>query len=147
MNQPELTAADFKYFHPFEVRYGDIDAQRHLNNARYLTFMEQARIHYLLALGLWDGVDFEGVGMILAEQKCTYLQPIVFGQSIDVGVRISRLGNKSFTMDYLFVESGEDKPLATGYTIQVAFDYRSQQSITVPDKWRTTIESHESGAE
>lgn len=142
MSQPEPTADDFRLFHTLEVRYGDIDAQRHLNNARYFTFMEQARIEYILQVGLWDGGDFEGVGMILAEQKCTYLKPILFGQSIDVGVRISRLGNKSFTMEYLFVETGKTEPLAHGYSIQVAFDYTSQSSIMIPDEWRQLVEAY-----
>jgi acyl-CoA thioester hydrolase len=143
MSQPQSTADDFRLFHTLEVRYGDIDAQRHLNNARYFTFMEQARIEYLLALGLWDGGDFEGVGMILAEQKCTYLKPIMFGQSIRVGVRISRMGNKSFTMEYLFVEEGGEDPLAHGYSIQVAFDYQTQESIVIPGEWRMAIEDFE----
>ena len=146
MNQPEWTANDFRFFHLQEVRYGDIDAQRHLNNARYFTFMEQARIHYLLALEMWDGGDFERVGIILVEQKCTYLQPILFGQSIRVGVRISRMGNKSFTMDYIFLDAVEDEPLATGYSIQVAYDYQSQKSIAIPDEWRRIIEDYESGS-
>ena len=145
MNQPEWTANDFRFFHLQELRYGDIDAQRHLNNARYFTFMEQARMHYLLELELWVGGDFEGVGMILAEQKCIYLQPILFGQPIRVGVRVSRLGNKSWTMDYIFLTAGEDEPLATGYSIQVAYDYQSQKSIAIPDEWRKVIEDYESG--
>jgi acyl-CoA thioester hydrolase len=70
----------------------------------------------------------------------------VFGQSIDVGVRISRLGNKSFTMEYLFVETGSTEPLAYGYSIQVAFDYQSQSSITIPDHWRQSIEAYEGQA-
>lgn len=145
MDQTQPTADEFRFFHTQEVRYGDIDAQRHLNNARYFTFMEQARILYLLELGLWDGGDFEGVGMILAEQKCTYLQPILFGQSIRVGVRISRQGNKSFTMDYIFLKEGGADPLAYATSIQVAYDYTAQQSIAIPDAWRTTVETYESG--
>jgi acyl-CoA thioester hydrolase len=146
MKQPPLKAGDFRFFHALEVRYGDIDAQRHLNNARYFTYMEQARIGYLLELGLWNGGDFEGVGMILAEQKCSYLKPILFGQAIEVGVRISRLGNKSFTMEYLFVEAGAQEPLAHGYSIQVAFDYTRQSSIVVPEAWRQLIEVYENQA-
>ncbi|NOY99067.1 MAG: acyl-CoA thioesterase, partial [Chloroflexi bacterium] len=38
--------SDFHFYHPIVVRYGDLDPQGHLNNARYLTYFEQARIHY-----------------------------------------------------------------------------------------------------
>lgn len=146
MNQPEWTAKDFRFFHLQEVRYGDIDAQRHLNNACYFTFMEQARIHYLMALELWDGGDFERVGIILAEQKCTYLQPILFGQSIRVGVYISRMGNKSFTMDYIFLDAENDDPLALATSVQVTYDYQLQKSIAIPEKWRRAIEDYEAGS-
>jgi acyl-CoA thioester hydrolase len=146
MKEPNLTAKDFHFFHPLDVRYGDIDAQRHLNNARYFTYMEQARIGYMLETGLWDGGDFEGVGMILAEQKCTYLKPILFGQSIEVGVRIPRLGNKSFTMEYVFVETGSSDSLAHAYSIQVAYNYEAQQSIIIPDEWRQIVDGFEGAA-
>ena len=42
---------DYKFFHPIEVRYGDLDPQGHVNNAKYLTYFEQARVHYLISLG------------------------------------------------------------------------------------------------
>jgi len=43
--------AEFNYYHPIEVRYGDLDPQGHVNNARYLTYFEQARINYIAHLG------------------------------------------------------------------------------------------------
>ena len=45
----------FRYYHLIEVRYGDLDPQGHVNNACYLTYMEQARIGYIQHLGLWAG--------------------------------------------------------------------------------------------
>jgi hypothetical protein len=48
----------YRFYHPIEVRYGDLDPQGHLNNAKYLTFMEQTRVKYFLKLGLWDGQLF-----------------------------------------------------------------------------------------
>ena len=45
----------FHYYHPVEVRYSDLDPQGHLNNASYLTYFEQARINYIVQLGLWQG--------------------------------------------------------------------------------------------
>ena len=46
--------ADFRFYHPVEVRYADIDAQRHVNNVVFFTYMETARAAYLRHLGLWD---------------------------------------------------------------------------------------------
>jgi len=103
----------FRFYHPIEVRYGDLDPQGHLNNAKYLTYLEQARIRYIQHLGLWRGDSFMEVGMILAEVRITYLAPVLFGQPVQVGVRVSRLGNKSFDMEYSLIDSQSGKEHAT----------------------------------
>src|SRR5512133_2916352 len=91
---------EFRFYHPIEVRYGDLDPQGHVNNARYLTYMEQARIHYIRAVGLWDGHSFLDIGIIVADAHLTFKAPILFGQQVQVGARVTRLGNKSLTMEY-----------------------------------------------
>jgi hypothetical protein len=49
---------EFRFYHPIEVRYSDLDPQGHVNNAKFLTYLEQARIEYIGKLGLWDGSSF-----------------------------------------------------------------------------------------
>jgi acyl-CoA thioester hydrolase len=134
---------DFRFFHPIEVRYGDLDPQGHVNNAAYLTYMEQARMKYYERLGLFDGGDFLKLGVILAEAMCTFKAPILYGTSIHVGVRTARLGNKSFEMEYAIEDRASGKVHAVGKTIMVAYDYRTRQSIPVPDAWRTIIRGFE----
>jgi acyl-CoA thioester hydrolase len=129
----------FRFFHPVEVRYGDIDPQRHVNNARFFTYMEQARVEYFQHLGLWNGRDFDAVGFILAEQSCSYKAPILLGQPIEVGVRAVRLGEKSFELTYLIRDQETRQELATGRTILVAYDYRRSQSRPIPKAWKRTI--------
>ncbi|MGB9521632.1 MAG: acyl-CoA thioesterase, partial [Anaerolineales bacterium] len=84
--------SSYQFFHPIEIRYGDLDPQGHVNNAKYLTYMEQARIQYIKNLGLWKSNSFLDVGIILAEVRVTYRIPIQYGTEIKVGVRVSRLG-------------------------------------------------------
>src|SRR3990172_11574677 len=57
----------FRFSHPIEVRYADLDPQRHVNNATLFSYLEQARARYLARLGLWDGKDFDDIGIIVAE--------------------------------------------------------------------------------
>jgi acyl-CoA thioester hydrolase len=130
---------DFHFFHPIEVRYGDLDAQQHVNNAKYLTYMEQARLAYAQHLGLWDGGSFADLGMIVAEIQISYRAPIHFGLPVRVGVRVSRLGNKSMTWEYRLENAQDGSPFATATSVQVAYDYREGCSIPVPEKWRTEI--------
>ena len=133
----------FRFHHPIEIRYADIDAQRHVNNAIYFTYMEQARVAYVLHVGLWDGGDFDGIGFIMAEQCCTYKAQISMSQAIEIGVRTARLGKKSFELVYSFRDRNTHEELATGSTVLVAFDYRSNKSVPIPDVWRSTLTGFE----
>lgn len=130
---------DFHFYHPIEVRYGDLDPQGHVNNARYLTYIEQARVAYIQRLGLWDGRSFLDVGVILADAHVTFREPVLFGQDVRVWVRVSRLGNKSMTFEYRLDEANSGQEFAVASTVLVAYDYHNQETIPVPDAWRRAI--------
>ena len=132
----------FRFTTPVVVRYGDLDAQGHLNHARYFTYMEEARFRYILALGMWTDVhDFNSVGQIVAEATCSYKAPVFLSQTVDVAVRVSRLGNKSLEMDYLLTVAGQE--VAHGRTVQVAYDYAAGRSIPIPAAWRHALAAFE----
>ena len=134
---------EFRFYHPIEVRYGDLDPQGHLNNAKYLTYMEQARIAYVQHLGLWQGGSFLDIGVILADARITFKAPIVWGQPIQVGVRTHRLGNKSFDLYYTIRDADTKVEHASGETVQVAYDYHAAQTILIPAHWREMITDFE----
>ena len=135
--------SDFNFYHPIEVRYGDLDPQGHLNNAKYLTYMEQARIAYIRHLGLWSGGSFMDIGVILAEVRVTYKAPIHWGQPVRVGVKVTRLGNKSFDIHYTIEDAETGVEHASGATVQVAYDYKTGKTIPIPDRWRETLTEFE----
>jgi acyl-CoA thioester hydrolase len=136
--------AEFRFFHQVEVRYGDLDPQGHLNNAKYLTYFEQARIHYLIHLGLFkDGGSFMDVGIILADAHVTFLSIVRWEQDVRIGVRISRLGNKSMDSEYLMVDGATNQELATGSSVLVAYDYGKGKTIPIPNEWRDIIVNFE----
>ena len=129
----------YHFSHPIEVRYGDLDPQGHVNNAKYLTYMEQARVAYIRHLGVWKGDSFLDIGIILAEVSVTFLKPITLGMDVRVAVRVSRLGNKSLTMEYRLENGPGGEQLATGDSVLVAYDYHSGETIPVPPGWRQAI--------
>lgn len=129
----------FRFHHPIEIRYADLDPQGHVNNARYLTYFEQARVHYLIHLGLFSHQQsFLEIGIIIAEATITFKSPLYFATPARVGVRVSRLGNKSMTMEYELTDD-KDQLYATGSTVIVTFDYRSHVTIPIPASWREKI--------
>lgn len=137
----------FRFYHPIEVRYGDLDPQGHVNNAKYMTYMEQARVAYIRHLGLWHGGSFLELGIILADAQITFLKPILFGTPLRAGVTTTRLGNKSLTMQYSLEHSGDGSLYATGSSVLVTYDYASGQTVPIPDSWRETIQQFEQIAE
>ena len=136
--------ANFQFYHQIQVRYGDLDPQGHLNNAKYLTYMEQARIHYVKHLGLWQGGSFLDIGFIMAEVRVTFNAPIQFGQPVHVGVRVTRLGNKSLDMEYCLEDLQTEQEFANGSSVLVTYDYHSRRTIPIPDSWRAGIQEFES---
>jgi acyl-CoA thioester hydrolase len=124
------------------VRYGDLDPQGHLNNAKYLTFFEQTRVHYLINLGVFEAhQSFMEIGIILAEACVTFLKPVNFGLSLRVGARTTRLGNKSFDMGYSLQDTHTGKEFATGSAVMVTYDYLTQKTISIPQAWRDAIKA------
>jgi acyl-CoA thioester hydrolase len=134
----------FKFLHPIEVRYGDLDPQGHVNNAKYLTFFEQARVRYLIHLGLFTkDQSFLDIGVIIADAHVAFLAPVHYGDEVKVGVRISKLGNKSMTFEQTIVNIVSGEEMAKGEVVVVTYDYRARKTIPVPDEWRERISKFE----
>src|ERR1043165_2209211 len=135
-----LRMSQFRFYHPIEVRYGDLDPQGHVNNAKYLTYFEQARIAYWIEMGFFTkDQSFMEIGVILADVHLTYLEPVYFGQKIKVGVHVARLGNKSMTWEQNVVDAESGKELAKAEIVIVAYDYRQEETIPIPKEWREKI--------
>ncbi|HEY3311529.1 MAG TPA: thioesterase family protein [Anaerolineales bacterium] len=136
--------SEFHFYYPVEVRYGDLDPQGHVNNANFLTYFEQARVQYLINLGLLDRDGaFVNPGLIIAEARVTYLKPVLFGMDVRIGTGITRLGNKSMTMDYLMVDNATGAELARGSIVIVTYDYTTARTVPVPHNWRKLVRAFE----
>ena len=131
---------DFKFFHPTEVRYGDLDPQGHVNNAKYLTYFEQARIYYLIQLGLFSkDQSFMEVGIIIADIHITFHATTHYGDDLKIGVKTTRIGNKSLTVEQCVMDSKTGNVTASGTVVMVTFDYEGLKTIPVPDEWKQNI--------
>jgi acyl-CoA thioester hydrolase len=132
--------SDFRFYCPIEVRYGDLDPQGHVNNAKHLTYFEQARVQYMVELRLFTkDQSFMEIGVILADVHITYFEPIYFGQSIKVGVHVAKLGMKSMTWEQNIVDVDTGKELAKGEVVVVTYDYKEEKTIPIPPEWREKI--------
>ena len=138
--------SEFKFFNPTEVRYGELDPQGHVNNAKYLTYFEQARVYYLIQLGLFTkDQSFMDIGLIIADIHIKYNTPTHYGDEIKTGVRTSKIGNKSMIIEQAVIDATTGEIRAMGEIVSVAFDYRVKKTIPVPEEWRETITKFENG--
>ena len=129
--------SQFKHKTPIEIRFADIDAFGHVNNAKYLTFIEQARVKYFNDIVDWL-YDWSKEGIILAKAEINFVKPVLFRDEITVLTRCSRLGNKSFDLQYQIMryKDSEETLMADGITVMVAFDYVQKKSIVLPEEWK-----------
>lgn len=133
----------YRFYYPIQTRYGDLDPQWHVNNARFFTFVEAARTAYFIHLGLFDGRNYHDMEAIVADVHISYLAPILLGQNIRVGVRITRLGNKSMEMEAQIEDQDSGETLSVSKTILVSYDYRANKSKPVSERWRQVIAAFE----
>jgi acyl-CoA thioester hydrolase len=129
------------FSHPIEVRFRDCDPLGHVNNAAYLTYLEQARLFYwrsLWGFGLDDGTARPGV--IMARAEIDYRMPARYGQTLDVRIDVAAIGRTSFTYDYEIVDE-QGRVVASARTVQVMFDYVEGAPVPIPPEIRQKMQN------
>ncbi|HZY35849.1 MAG TPA: thioesterase family protein [Mucilaginibacter sp.] len=130
--------SDYKYKTPIALRFCDIDAVGHVNNAIYLTYFEEARLRYFQEAIKWDWSES---GIIVGRSEVTYHKPIMLHNEIYCYVRTSRIGNSSFDMMHVLVKTtpnGEDI-CTTGKSVLISYDYKANKSVPIPQPERSRM--------
>lgn len=123
---------------PYQVRIADINYGGHVSNAALLHYFQDARIGYLQALGPFSELDLgEGCGLILPEAHVRYLAEMFLGDLLEIGVRVSEIGNSSWKMEYRVERQG--KATAEGWTQLVCFDYAQRRARRMSQALRSAI--------
>lgn len=130
----------FKFKHAIEVRFRDIDAFHHVNNAVYLTYLEQARVMYLRAIELFNPSHT----MILARNEIDYRKAVFLGDTVEVWARVSKIGNKS--LEFRYEAHANGMLCASASTVHVWYDFEANQSLAVPLEVRAKLEGFEGRA-
>jgi len=132
--------SDFPVEVRFPVHWGEVDAMGHVNNARYFTWFESARMELFRRVGL----EIEGspeLGPILAHTRCDFLAPVRFPAEIVAATRVAGLGRTSFTMDFSVALEGSGELAARGSGVIVLIDYRSGEKVEIPPPLRAKLEA------
>jgi acyl-CoA thioester hydrolase len=133
---------DWAFVHRERVRFGDLDANRHLNNVVFLRYFETARIMYIRSLlPEHDPTDAEHdrFGVIFAECHINYRAPGSYDDEVDIRIAHDQVKRSSFRV--IFEMRVGDRLLAEGYGILVGYDYVNQHAAPLPDDVRSLLES------
>jgi acyl-CoA thioester hydrolase len=127
------------YSHRLDVRFRDCDALGHVNNAVYLTYLEQARLQCWRALWGFGEADSTVPGVIMARAEIDYRMPAHYGQTLEIRIALAAIGRTSFTYDYEIVDAG-NQTIASARTVQVMYDYATAKPVPIPDDVRRKMQ-------
>ena len=124
-----------------DVAWGEMDALGHVNNIRYIAWVETARIALFRQLGM-STLPGDPVGPILARIENDYVEPVEYPARVTVGMRAERVGNSSLTLEHAIWHAGSpDRVVARGRAVVVLINYATQEKVRVPDAVRVALVS------
>lgn len=127
--------------HRLDVRFRDCDPMGHVNNAVYLTYLEQTRFaHWRSVWGAGSPQLPPGMpGVILARVECDYRRPAKYGEVLEVRLRVAAIGRTSFQYEYEIVDQA-GRSVLTAKTVQVMYDYGENRPVPIPVDIRAVLE-------
>ena len=128
---------------PIEVRFKDIDAMGHVNNAVYFTYFENARIAYWKAVGL--NRPKGEVAYVLARAECDFKSPATMDDALVCHTRVGSFGRTSFTFEFLLRDEAGGRVVAQGKTVQVIYDYAARAAQPLDEDLKRAIRRLEGG--
>ena len=122
--------SDFRVTVSLPVRFSDTDAMGHVNNAAYLSYLEEARFAYMKQL--FDVKDWRAIGIILARVEIDYRSPAFCGEILEVGIRVTKVGGASFEAAYRITEKTSGRLVVEAKSVQVWYDYQTNKVSRIP---------------
>lgn len=136
------STGEFRFQHGVDVRYRDLDSAGHAHHTMSLIYLEEARAEYWRTVAGRPGVD--DIDYVMGEITIRFHQRIHWPARVEVGLRVSRIGTKSFDMEFE-VRDGYGELLSSGRTVQVMYDYEAGRAVALDAELRERIERFEAG--
>lgn len=110
------------------LRWGDMDALGHVNNSRYVDYLQDARVDFLFRTAKELGADDLETGLLVARHEVRYVSPLVFREEpVRIELWISEIRAASFTVDYEILDDPPRKVYAAARTRLVPFDFTADR--------------------
>ena len=128
----QLTRSDF-------IHNISMDALMHLNHAKYLTYMENARVDFYSFLGFGELRHDQNPSMILGGMTIDYITQVAHPASLIICHRINKVGKKSFDFLGAIFDQHNKHPVCTGLFSMISYDYNQQKTLEVPQVIRDNL--------
>ena len=129
----------FAVIYSQQVEWGDMDSFGHVNNVVYYTYAQNARIHYNSQLNLFNKNTFS----VMAASSCQYFKPVVYPDTLWIGVRIKKIGNASLIHEYTYYSTAMNTIVASGESVLVYLDKATGQKKNIDDTKKAAISDFE----
>ena len=122
---------------PISVRWRDMDSMGHVNNAKYISYLEEARVRWMLTV---PGVSMtDRIAPVVAANNINYKRPLTWPHDIVVELYVDRLGSSSVTIGHRIVDKDDDSLLySDGNVVVVWMDTQTGKSAPLPEAIRST---------
>lgn len=131
--------SSYPHFLTIPTRWHDIDVYAHVNNVEFYSYFDTVVNDYLIRAG---GLNTEGdrVVAFAAETHCQFLKPVKFPETVDAGLRVSKLGNSSCRYEIGIFRQGDDEPCAVGYFVHVFVERPANRPVPIPGPIRSALQ-------
>jgi acyl-CoA thioester hydrolase len=134
-----MLKSDYRVFLEIATRWMDNDVYGHVNNVVYYSFFDTAVNRYLIDRGVLDIHGGEVIGFVV-ETSCTYEKPIAFPDTVQAGIRVSKIGNSSVRYEVGIFKNEEETSSAHGTFVHVYVDRETKRPRPLPDALRDALE-------
>lgn len=128
----------FKHFSTIPTRWMDNDVYGHVNNVNYYSYFDTAVNKHLIDEGALNIQESEIIGLVV-ETKCNYFASIAFPDTIEAGIRVTKIGNSSVRYEIGLFKEGEEFCAAKGHFIHVYVDRASNKPASLPGKLKEVV--------
>ncbi len=125
----------FQFFTKIKIRYSETDMSGHVNNTSYLVYFEQARVEYYEHIAAFS----EQYYLVTADIWCHYHAEAFYPEVLEIGVRVAKLGNSSFELEYVVRVTHDQRIVATGTGAVVLMSTYTKKPVAIPESIRKAI--------
>ncbi len=132
----------FHHYIPVQIRFTDIDALGHVNNAVYINYFDLGKTRYFEDV-MNGGINWHDVGVVIVNINCSYFAPTLFEEPVEVMTKVTEIGTRSLHMEQRLINTETMQTKAVCYTILSGFSRETMKSVEIAPEWVEALEKYE----